>query len=143
MTNERAGGARRPEDLAPALQEAWEQADLDAVVSLYAPDAAVCLASGRTAAGRVAIRAAFAAALAQGYAVVVGAEVSALLAGTTACVSDTDGEGVMRSQIARRGEDGVWRWVQDSSRLASLCPTAAPVRSGSLVPVEQVLPAAS
>lgn len=110
-----------PEQLPMALADALARGDVQAAAALYAPDAVVGLALGRAAAGRVAIEAAFAGALAQGYLVPVGGDVSVLVAGATAYVSDTDEAGVVRSAVARQRGDGGWEWVCDSTRLVQWC----------------------
>ncbi len=132
-TPQPAPGAGTPEALEARFVELALAGDLDGIVGLYAADAVVSLPLGREAAGHVAIRAAFAAALAAGAlgpfegAVATRAVVTGDLAMTT---SSCPG-GSVRTQVARRTADGRWVWVRDGSRLRAVS-ACLPVDSAPL-----------
>lgn len=126
-------GASTPEALEPAFAEAVAAGDLDAIVRLYAADAAVSLPRGREAAGPTAIRAAFAAALAAGILAPQAlraeepgdgggsdgsfATVRAVVTGDLAMTTSSGADGRVWTQVARRTAEGRWLWVRDGSRL--------------------------
>ncbi|WP_323097254.1 nuclear transport factor 2 family protein [Intrasporangium sp. YIM S08009] len=112
--------AHAPEDLEALLAAAVASADLDAVAALHAPDAVVSLPHGREAAGRDAVRSAYAAALDAGALVdtaLGAASTRAVVSGTLAMTTSTWPDGTVRTQVARREADGTWVWTRDGSRL--------------------------
>lgn len=125
-----AVGASTPEALESRLAACVATGDLDGLVGLYAADAVVSLPRGREAAGSVAIREAFAAAMAVGVLVGDGAAVSsrAVVSGDLAMTTSTTVDGTVRTQVARRTADGRWVWVRDGSRLREVeaCLPALP-----------------
>jgi ketosteroid isomerase-like protein len=117
-------GAATPELLATRFAEHVAAGDTDGILGLYAEDAVVSLADGREAAGTAAIRAAFEAVLAVGadLGVAVGVSPRVVLAGPLAMTSFTGTDGEVRAQVARREQDGTWRWVRDGSTLRGVKP---------------------
>lgn len=109
----------QPGDLAGLLAQCVAVGDAEGAAQLYAADAVLSLPGGREAAGREAIARAYAFAFEAGVEVPVGAERSALVAGTFACTRDiVDApDGPVYAQAARLDADGRWRWVSDGSRL--------------------------
>ena len=130
-THRGPAGASAPDALEPAFRAAVAAGDLEAVVGLYAADAVVSLPRGREAAGSVAIRAAFAAALAAGvlqdWASADGSGVGeedevaptfrAVVSGDLAMTTASGIDGRVCTQVARRTAEGRWLWVRDGSRL--------------------------
>jgi ketosteroid isomerase-like protein len=115
--------AQAPEDLEALLAAAVASADLDAVAALHAPDAVVSLPGGREAAGRDAVRAAYAAALDAGALVdtaLGAASTRAVVSGALAMTTSTWSDGTVRTQVARREPDGTWVWTRDGSRLRDI-----------------------
>jgi ketosteroid isomerase-like protein len=106
-----------PKALCHGFAAAVAAGDLDAVIELYAADAVVTLPRGREAAGHVAIRAAFEAALRRGLDLAVESVGRPIVTGSLACTTTTDGVGRVHTQVARREADGSWRWIRDGSRL--------------------------
>jgi ketosteroid isomerase-like protein len=119
MTTSR--GAAAPEQLESRLAVLVRAGDADGIAMLHAADAVVSLPGGREAAGRAAIRAAYAAALVGGAACALvgpgGATTRALVSGDLAMTTSTWADGSVRTQVARREADGTWVWVRDGSRL--------------------------
>lgn len=111
------GSGGSPEALCHGFAAAVAAGDLDAIVGLYAADAVVTLPRGREAAGHVAIRAAFEAALHRGLDLAVEAVGRPIVTGALACTTTTDAAGRVHTQVARREADGSWRWIRDGSRL--------------------------
>ncbi len=109
-----------PAELGHRFASAVLEGDLEAIVELYAADAVVTLPHGREAAGHDAIRAAFAAAIADGADLRVVSVGRPIVTGPLACTSTTDGEGRVHTQVARRESDGTWRWIRDVSRLREM-----------------------
>jgi ketosteroid isomerase-like protein len=111
------GPMASPEELCHGFAAAVAAGDLDAVVELYAADAVVTLPRCREAAGHVAIRAAFEAALHRGLDLGVVSVGRPIVTGSLACTTTTDSAGRVHTQVARREADGSWRWIRDGSRL--------------------------
>ncbi len=106
-----------PAELGQRFAAAVDAGDVDAIVALFAPDAVVSLPEGREAAGTVAIRAAFDAALARGADLRVASVGRPIISGSLACTTTVDAAGQVHTQVARREPDGTWRWIRDGSRL--------------------------
>jgi ketosteroid isomerase-like protein len=119
MTSSRAAAA--PEQLESRLAALVRAGDADGIAMLYTADAVVSLPGGREAAGRVAIRAAYAAALDAGALRPIGgagdATTRAVVSGDLAMTTSTLADGTVHTQVARREADGSWVWVRDGSRL--------------------------
>lgn len=112
-------GAATPEVLAAQFVGLLAAQDLDGIVDLYAADAVVSLPDGREAAGAVAIRRAFAGAVAAGTRLGAHAAIQprVVVAGSLAMTSFTSEDGEVRTLVARREVDGTWLWVRDGSTL--------------------------
>ncbi|MEO7000021.1 MAG: nuclear transport factor 2 family protein [Terracoccus sp.] len=130
-TNEPAPRQQGPETLCTRFAGFAAVGDLDGIVGLYSADAVVTLPLGREAAGPAAIRAAFAGALAVGALLTGGGVASSriVVAGDLAMTSATGPDGQVRTQVARRGADGQWRWIRDSGHLRDIEATL-PARVG-------------
>jgi hypothetical protein len=119
MTTNR--GAESPLALLTRLAECVAVGDVAGVLGLYAADSVVTLRDGREAAGLGAIEAAYAGALASGAGLglsdeaVAGARV--IETGSLAMTSFTGVDGVVRTLVAWRGDDGRWAFVRDGSML--------------------------
>lgn len=119
-TNQPSSGApEAPETLCRKFAAFVGAGDLEGVLSLYAADAVVSLPLGREAAGPVAIRAAFVAALTARAPLTGGGVESsrAVVVGDLAMTSTTGLDGQVRTQVARRGSDGRWVWIRDGMHL--------------------------
>lgn len=114
-TNTPAG----PESLCERFAACVAAADLEGILGLYATDAVVSLPLGREAAGPVAIRAAFVAALTAGAPLTGGGLESwrSVVVGDLAMTSATGLDGRVRTQLARREADGRWVWIRDGRHL--------------------------
>ncbi|MGW5238286.1 YybH family protein [Monashia sp. NPDC004114] len=118
-----AAGVPAPELLELRFAECVAHGDLDGILRLYAADAVVSLPRGREAAGHVAIRAAFAAALGAGALAArapepgSGGNARVIRCGDLAMTTSTSLDGTVQTQVARREADGSWVWVRDGSRL--------------------------
>lgn len=120
-------GAATPAELETRFCVLAASGDLDALTSLYAADAVVSLPRGREAAGHVAIRAAFAEALACGARWAEPDSVRVIIrvieSGALAMTTSTSVDGVVATQVARREPDGGWVWVRDGSHLRGAAAT--------------------
>lgn len=121
MTTAPQAGAG-PETLCERFAACVAVADLEGILSLYAADAVVSLPLGREAAGSVAVRAAFVAALTAGASLVGGGLESsrAIVVGELALTSTTGLDGAVRTQVARREADGRWVWIRDGRHLSEV-----------------------
>lgn len=119
MTTNRAPGG--PLSLLARFAERVAAGDVAGVSGMYAADAVVSLPRGREAAGSGAVRAAWSSALAAGERCGLSAEAVAgarvIETGSLAMVSFTGDDGVVRTIVAWRGDDGGWAWVRDGSML--------------------------
>lgn len=108
---------RSPEDLGRRFAQCVAEADLDGIAGLYAADAVLSLPDGREAAGRAAIRSAFATALAAGADLSVASVGTPIVTGGLACTTSVTASGAVQTQVARLEPDGTWLWVHDGHRL--------------------------
>ncbi|MPZ27210.1 MAG: DUF4440 domain-containing protein [Micromonosporaceae bacterium] len=111
-TNDREP-AREPNDIARVLLARMNAGDIDGVAALYEPDAVLALPDGTVAAGRPAIRAFFAKALADRPTFVPGEQRPALVSGDLALTSSRLANGAVTAEVARRQPDGTWLWAAD------------------------------
>lgn len=125
----RAGGAkmpaRKPEEIHDLFAQALSAGDVDAVISLYEPDAILAPQPGQVVRGRAAIREALAGYLAlkpvftlQSSKVIQSGDI-ALLHSKWAITETDPGGGttelaVQPTQVVRRQPDGVWLVVIDN-----------------------------
>ena len=82
--------------------------DVEGLVALYEPDAALALAHGEVAKGVDAIRRFYVGMLAEHPKLVAGEQRPALLNGDLALTSSRLANGTVTAEIARRQQDGSW-----------------------------------
>lgn len=103
--------AREPEDLGRLFLERAGSGDVDGIVTLYEPDAVMATPSGELVVGTSAIRAAYAALLADPPRFV--GEVQTALRYEDLALTSTRFSGGATAEIARRQSDGTWLWAVD------------------------------
>ncbi|WP_375594968.1 SgcJ/EcaC family oxidoreductase [Algihabitans albus] len=130
-------GVTRPEDMSPALAEAFNAADLDAVMALYEPQAVLVDETGQPHAGIEAIRTALAELLTGGgtmtsrprFAIVAG-DVAVSSAAWQLETVAANGETVQATgcslEILRRQANGRWRYAIDCPAGQIATTTARP-----------------
>lgn len=117
--------ARTPEDLHRLFAAALNAGDLDALMSLYAPDAALVPQAGQAAVGKGAIREALAGFLVMKpvitlttRGIVKTADLALLYSSWVLRGTGPDGTPVEMTgpgtEVARRQADGTWRFVLDN-----------------------------
>jgi uncharacterized protein (TIGR02246 family) len=112
-------GITDPADMHRAVDEAFNAADLDALVALYEPDARMVRIDGSVAEGSEAIRAEWAGLMAMGgcitsttrYAIEMGD--LALLRGDFTFTSSDVEFGSSTAEVVRRQPDGTWLYIID------------------------------
>lgn len=109
--------ARSPEDLNRFFVERTNARDLDGLVALYEDDAILAFPIGAETRGRVAIRDALAGFLASDPTLPQGDYRPALVWGDLALTSTRGGSGGVTAEVARRQQDGSWRWVIDQPNI--------------------------
>lgn len=87
--------------------------DVEGLVALYEPDAALALADGKVAKGAEAIRRFYTAMLAERPKLVAGEQSPTLMNGDLALTSSRLANGTVTTEIARRHPDGSWLWAVD------------------------------
>jgi ketosteroid isomerase-like protein len=107
--------ARQPEDLGRFFVQRANQADLDGLVALYEPGAALATGPGQAVTGSAAIRQELARFL-EGRPQLTGKSQPAVRSGDLALTS-TRFEGGATAEVARRQPDGTWLWVADQPRI--------------------------
>ena len=116
-------GASTPGELHELFKKFWDAKDLDGMLTLYEPDAILVGQDGTEAQGHNAIRSAFEGMFALGPSEISFGEKElsyvsdelALTHGSWAI--SIDGNPVLEAktaEVARRGSDGVWRYVLDN-----------------------------
>jgi ketosteroid isomerase-like protein len=106
--------AAQPEDLERLFVERVQAGDVDGLVALYEPDAAMAYRPGSVATGSQAIRQAFSELLAVGVTLSRNRQQQPTLrAGDLALTSTRLDDGTVTAEVARRQPDGSWRWVID------------------------------
>ncbi|MFC7622428.1 YybH family protein [Microlunatus sp. GCM10028923] len=109
--------ATEPGHLGPLLVEAINAGDLDGLVDLYEPEAALELPDGSVARGRAEIREFYAAFLAGRPVLTPGEPLPPLVVGDLALTNTRIGPDTT-CEVARRQPDGSWRWLLDRPSLA-------------------------
>ncbi|MBI3637277.1 MAG: SgcJ/EcaC family oxidoreductase [Candidatus Rokubacteria bacterium] len=115
---------KNPEAMARVWCDAFNAGDVDALVALYEPDAALVRRSGERVTGRDAIRAMFAGSLARQpridavtRKVVVAGDLALVFGDWTLHTTGADGRPVQASarstEVLRRQADGTWRYLID------------------------------
>lgn len=101
-----------PDQLAPQLLRCINAGDIDGIVACYDRDAVVERPDGTTVRGLDEIRALFLDLLATNPRLEPGPPHPALIHGDIALTTGSVGSTVT-AEVARRGADGVWRWIID------------------------------
>jgi ketosteroid isomerase-like protein len=107
------GPASSPQELERLLVSCEWAGDVDGMIALYERDAVIDCGDGRALRGREAIRAFFAATVAEGRKFQVGFQQPAMISGDLALTSTRLPDGTVTAEIARRQTDGTWLWVVD------------------------------
>jgi ketosteroid isomerase-like protein len=105
--------AAQPEELSPLLVDRLNAGDVDGLVALYEPEAVLALPGGGVAAGTSEIRKAYERIVADRPIVAPGVPRPTLRAGDLALTSSRLTDGTVTVEVARRQQDGTWRWVLD------------------------------
>jgi pimeloyl-ACP methyl ester carboxylesterase/ketosteroid isomerase-like protein len=105
--------ALAPEDLARFFVARANAGDVEGLVALYEPEAALALADGKVAQGAEAIRRFYTEMLSGHPNLVAGEQSSALLNSDVALTSSRLANGTVTAEIARRQPDGNWLWAVD------------------------------
>jgi ketosteroid isomerase-like protein len=110
--------ARNPQDLERLLVSRERAGDVDGMVALYEPHAVLDCGDGRLLQGREAIYAFYAGLVAMGRKFDFGDQRPAIVSGDLALTSTRLPDGGVTAEIARRQNDGTWRWVIDQFAIA-------------------------
>lgn len=105
--------ARRPGDLSRPFLERANASDVDGLVALYEPTAALALPTGDVARGVNAIREAYTQLLAGRPTFSAGKQRPPLIVGELALTSTRLLNGSATAEVARRQPDGTWLWAAD------------------------------
>lgn len=109
--------AVRPEDLSRFVVERLNAGDVEGLVELYEPDAVLALPDGRVAEGAEEIRRAYSRLVADKPTFTPGRRLPTLRNGDLAITSTRLPDGGATVEVARRQDDGTWRWVIDQPNL--------------------------
>jgi ketosteroid isomerase-like protein len=112
-SNRRYDAALDPQQLAKFFVERANAGDVDGLVALYEPDAALALGDGQIAVGSEAIRQFYAAMLESRPQFSPGQQRRALRSGDLALTSTLLTNGSVTAEVARRQSDGTWLWSVD------------------------------
>ena len=104
---------RDPQDLERLLVERQRKGDVEGMVALFEPEAVIDTGQGAPKVGRIAIRAVFAASIAEGRVFARGEQRPALVTGDLAMTSTRLPDGTVTTEVARRQSDGGWLWAID------------------------------
>ncbi|MGB6174768.1 MAG: hypothetical protein WBF43_00155 [Methylocella sp.] len=102
-----------PQDLARLLVSRANAGDVEGMVALYEPDAALACGDGRIAVGADAIRKFYTGFLAAGPTFDLGEQRPAMLRGNLALTSTRLPNGIVTAEVARKQSDGTWLWAID------------------------------
>lgn len=105
--------AAEPDDLERLFVERVNAADVEGVVALFEPEAAMAYAPGKVATGSDAIRQVVESLVATEAPLTLGDRRPALRVGDLALTSTRLADGAVTAEVARRQADGTWRWVID------------------------------
>ena len=105
--------AVEPEHLERLHVERVNAGDVEGLVALYEPHAAMAVQRGRVAVGSEAIRQVFKDFVASGVHLTLGDQQPSLRVGDLALGSTRLLDGGVTAEVARRQPDGTWRWVID------------------------------
>src|SRR3954451_20102770 len=110
MQHDHREPARRPGDLSRLFLERANASDVDGLVALYEPTAALALPTGDVARGVNAIREAYTQLLAGRPTFSAGKQRPPLIVGELALTSTRLLNGSATAEVARRQPDGTWLW---------------------------------
>jgi ketosteroid isomerase-like protein len=113
MSDADRASATEPEELERLFVARLNAGDVDGLVALFEPDAAMAFAPGQVATGSAAIRRVFEDMVAAGVTLTLGDQQPSLRVGDLALGSTRLDDGGVTSEVARRQPDGTWRWVLD------------------------------
>jgi hypothetical protein len=102
-----------PQDLEPSLVARLDAGDVEGMVALFEPDAVIDCGDGRLVRGEEAIRNFYADLVARGMRFAVCPQRPALICDDLALTSVQSSNGSVTAEVARRQNDGSWRWVID------------------------------
>jgi ketosteroid isomerase-like protein len=116
-----------PEDVIPSLVERFNARNLDAMMELYSPEAVFVANDGRVITDRSEFAALFQRDMNLGVPlkahvrhIFVGGDTAQIVLDWTIDGTDADGKPVhvhgTASDIMRRGDDGVWRYIIDNNQ---------------------------
>jgi ketosteroid isomerase-like protein len=105
--------ARTPEDLARLFVARAGAGDVEGLVALYTPDAAVALPQGRVVTGHAQIRAAYEQMLSRKPEFAPGTALTTLTTGGWALTASRTADGGTRAEVAHQQPDGSWLIVLD------------------------------
>jgi hypothetical protein len=104
-----------PQDLARLLVSRANAGDVEGMVALYEPDAALACGDGRIAVGTDAIRKFYTDLLATGPTF----QRPAMLRENLALTSTRLPNGIVTAEVARKQIDGTWLWVIDQPSISA------------------------
>ncbi|MGH8751193.1 MAG: YybH family protein [Burkholderiales bacterium] len=110
--------AKKPEDLARFFVERANAGDVEGLVELYEPNAALACGNGKIAVGADQIRQFYKAFLAKRPQLRPVVQSRALRNGDIALTSSRLGNGDTTAEIARRQPKGNWLWAVDQPAVA-------------------------
>jgi ketosteroid isomerase-like protein len=119
MSSQEHRPAVEPDDLERLFVERVNAGDVDGLVALFEPEAAMAVSPGKVATGSQAIRQVFTDLVAAGAKLRLGAQQPTLRVGDLALTSTRVDSGQVTAEIARRQPDGTWRWVIDQWNVLS------------------------
>lgn len=108
--------AEHPNRLLQLLVDRVQERDVEGLVELFEDDAVLDTGNG-VANGLAAIREFWASFVASGTTVTVGHQAEPLVNGDLALTSTRMPDGVVTVEIARRQQDGSWKWALDQPNL--------------------------
>jgi hypothetical protein len=107
-----------PQDLARLLVSRANAGDVEGMVALYEPDAALACGDGRIAVGTDAIRMFYTGLLATGRKFDLGQQRPAIFRENLALTSTRLPNGVVTAEVARKQGDGTWLWAIDQPSIS-------------------------
>ena len=114
--------ATEPEDLSRLVVQRLNAGDVDGLVALYEPGAALAMPDGRLATGHGEIRQAYEGIVAGRPTFAAGRRLPGLRNGELALTATQVPGGAVTAEVARQQPDGTWLWVLDQPTLLRLPP---------------------